>query len=107
MSDLTEFLLARIAEDEERAEFVRRQNEGAQYAPFEPWRLSWQDEYDLLCIEPERALRECDAKRRIVEDRIHLDTVRPGAIRAHSEWVCRVLATVYSGHPDYREEWRP
>lgn len=65
MTTLSEFLLARIADDEERARFVAAQVEHAGWSPFEPWALSWHDEYDLLCIEPSRALAECAAKRRI------------------------------------------
>jgi hypothetical protein len=96
---LTAFLLARIAEDEERAQFVARQI-GAQ-KPFEPWLLSWHDEYDLLCIEPSRALAECEAKRKIVE----------WAETSSGEWywesVLNPLAAVYADHPDYDENWRP
>lgn len=92
MSDLTEFLLARIAEDYADAMSGWR------------WKGLPAGEYERLQA---RVLADCEAKRRIVEDRIHLDTLRPGAIRAHSEWACRVLATIYADHPDCREEWRP
>lgn len=113
---LTDFLLARIAEDEERAEFVRRQNEGPWNRPLEPWKLSWHDEYDLLCIEPSRALAECEAKRAII-DRCERDMVADGEsvsgydIVAHTDALARdtleFLALPYADHPDYDEAWRP
>ena len=111
MSDLTDFLLARIAEDEAEARDAIKERDSIPFTrPVSPdYDLkSWPDVgVPAVLVGPERVLAECEAKRRIVEDRIHLDTVRPGAIRAHSEWVCRVLATVHADHPDYREEWKP
>lgn len=116
---LTDFVLARIADDEERARFVARQNEGNNWAPFEPWRLSWHDEYDLLCIEPSRVLAECAAKRRIVElhtapiggDTHECVTLLPSGVRAMEHVVdcdtLRLLALPYADHEDYRESWRP
>lgn len=106
---ITEFLLARIAEDEERAEFVARQIEGNNWTPpSEPWMLSWHDEYDLLCIEPSRALADCEAKRRIVEEaRNYSPELAEGD---NGEWALdmavRALASVYADHPDYRDEWK-
>src|SRR5574337_1430284 len=138
MSDLTEFLLARISEDETLA---RKSSPSPwQYGDVESVaggslydktrmigslhyeqptdhdgtivRHLLSDEADangahIARHDPARVLAECEAKRRIVEDRLHLDTVRPGAIRAHSEWACRVIASIYADHPDYREEWKP
>ena len=114
---LTEFLLARIAEDEAAANVAHRES-------------------------PARVLAECEAKRRIVE--FHkswpvlvqtpvtfepVDGTDPGhyTFRATQQiaWtteqeyrerfgdeppagpVLRHLAAVYADHPDYREEWRP
>ncbi|RYJ26450.1 hypothetical protein CU044_3743 [Streptomyces sp. L-9-10] len=81
--------------------------------------------------DPERVLREIDAKRQIVEDyattarlrdeaaaRIKAAGDSPGAEdldvwdRAQREagileGPVRLLATVYADHPGYREEWRP
>ena len=97
---ITEFLLARVADDEERARFVDSQHdEWARRQRWEPWRLSWQDEYDLLCIDPARAIAECEAKRRIVE--MH------SAALSGSRRTLAILATVYADHPDYNEAWRP
>lgn len=66
-SDLAAFLDARFAEDEERATFVQREQAGQVWTDPEPWRLSWQDEYDLLCIEPSRALAEVESKRKLLD----------------------------------------
>lgn len=82
---LTEFLLARIEEDEADA---RERGVAAEAL----------------------ALAECQAKRRIVEN---LDGVRleQPAIRMYREGLAevtlRMLALPYVGHPDYREEWKP
>ena len=95
MSDLTDFLLARIAEDEAWAE--------SETFP-QPFRF-----------EAARVLAECEAKRRIV-DRCERDMVAEGEsasgydIIAHTDALARdtleFLALPYADHPDYREEWR-
>jgi hypothetical protein len=97
---LTEFLLWRIAVDEDRhafrdlAEVFRARGEGLVA--------------DFLDKEEARALAECEAKRRIVSV---LDAVlaqsRNHEQRQNAETTLRHLAAVYSDHPDYREEWRP
>ena len=111
MSDLTDFLLARIAEDEA-----------------DPWRgaeligadrIVGKAEADALASDERewvaRVLRECEAKRRIVE-RATFDW-QPDPLADSQEWgafgeaehICEILATVYADHPDhpdYREEWR-
>ena len=88
--NLSEFLLARIAEDEMQA---RKHLLDAD-------RHGWGS-------YPARVLAECDAKRRIVELADRDDNWRYGM---HSEAigeVLRLLALPYADHPDYREEWRP
>jgi len=84
--------------------------------------------------DPEQVLREVEAKRRFVADyasalserqavRDEIGRVLPTDPDAHARLsrqeseltgkaeallpVLRVVATVYAGHPDYREEWRP
>lgn len=84
---LTQFLRARIAEDEATARVANDWNFTAEA----------------------RVLAECEAKRRIVESAefvrdtpsIHDDA------RTFMSNVLRRLAAVYAEHPDYREEWRP
>lgn len=94
---LTDFLLARIKEDEHSGLF-RGHSEA------------------LLA----RVLAEADAKRRIVERHRHPHPCReslvtvsrePGvAVEIEIRWPCEVLqllALPYAEHPDYAESWRP
>ena len=109
---LTDFLLARIAEDEAVARQAEADSAAAGGDP------SILGEY----YDPARVLAECEAKRRIVE--MHHSTPAPGVDRDGFDlggywcnecddgisWPCptlRALAAVYAGHPDYRDEWRP
>lgn len=89
--NLTDFLLARIAEDEEAARewcavlLSRELEQGSEPFDFEAVHGPG---------DPIRVLAECEAKRRIVE--------------WLPEWtVLRLLALPYVGHPHYDEEWRP
>lgn len=101
MSDLAEFLLARIAEDE------------ADARGFDGGYCQWGSA---------RVLAECEAKRRIVEwcserNRIWAGTLAddptdptkhiPGDyVHKEDAPVLRLLALPYADHPDYRQEWR-
>lgn len=115
MSDLVEFLLARITEDEHDAEGMAVWDDGS---------------------SQRRALAECEAKRRIIglhhsqpnwTERQHnepgpravfdviFDTLEcaecSGSIISDLvDWPCptlRLLSLPYADHPDYRAEWRP
>ena len=100
---LTDFLLARIAEDEAVARDEQIENVPAD------------------CWGPARVLAECEAKRRIAEafadaecavDTYDGDNPTPAYWQ---EWGNRHalalavehLATIYADHPDYDESWRP
>lgn len=109
MSDLTDFLLARIAEDE----------------------AAWSSTRHGYADLSKRMLAECEAKRRIVEalederqrkdiynrdydsgrydfNRNDLLARRASNARwAGLEIAARALATVHADHPDHREEWTP
>lgn len=105
---LTEFLLARIAEDQSRAESIRT----VTYLP--RWRTSSGGEVLESPVEiPDlraRLLAECEAKRRIVKryvDTSYLEPVPSNAYDLALFHVMNDLAAVYSDHPDYRDEWRP
>lgn len=89
---VTGFLLARIDEDEARARSVG----------------------------DDRLLRECEAKRRIVDEHRMVGAPRAGTWRDGCCWRCaprgqfggpcptlRALVAVYGGHPDCREGWLP
>lgn len=102
---LVDFLLARIAEDEDGAR--GELSTTAQSALGVQW-------LDLM----RRVLAECEAKRRIVEDHPRCDVHdRPGDLCDACEtcgdgsiWPCPTLlhlTAVYADHPDFQEEWRP
>ena len=100
--DITDFLLARIAEDEKRANYYG------------------------LALGTDRVLAECAAKRAIIE--AHPITSDVVEVSTSIKWgyacetcfsfgdvvedhgycdTLRALAAVYKGHPDYRQEWTP
>jgi hypothetical protein len=131
MTELVEFLLARIADDEQDARGTqvdidrwRRENEingvdGSQGSITVASLLG-------TAMDPARVLAECAAKRRIVE--LHGATMvkqwmNPfdGPAYQEEEWSCetcgwfetgsacdtlRALASIYVDHPDFRPEWR-
>jgi hypothetical protein len=101
VSDLTQFLLDRIAEDKERF-------------AVEDWELEWVaapdstagagDDAYIITLHS-RLLAECEAKRQIVEE-----------CAEKKDWyenswgyrvILRLLAVPYADHPDYQQEWRP
>ena len=97
VSDVTQFLLARIAEDYADAMSGWR------------WKALPAGEYERLQA---RVLRECEAKRRIVSQwdlTFSEESGEPlGGQGPETQWdTLRVLASVYAHHPDYREEWKP
>lgn len=114
---ITEFLLARIAEDEAAVEQLTHvfHSAGTQMYVKESWIMS--------PLRKERFLAECAAKRAIVElhSPVKDDGWKSGA--AHGNLWCgscgsiddspepfpcdtlKALAAVYASHPDYRQEW--
>lgn len=86
MTTLTEFLLERIAEDEENA---RRYVVALPDGDLAPLML--------------RMLAECEAKRRIVEYFSRSSQAFWGEIALVP---LGAIAAVWADHPDYREEWR-
>jgi hypothetical protein len=131
---LAEFVLAGIAEDEDLARrvfdtgwprylAVTPESGGVEasvsigtYGPKDNFRV-WQREHATefgwtihesggIVWESERALRECEAKRRIVERAVQMqrDYDHDTNEWALAEADLRDLASVYGGHPDHREE---
>lgn len=94
---ITEFLLARIRDDEEGAQLALREGGPGQ----SPWRLDVDDEYWLMDMSPARALAECEAKRAIVHQQEAWDQ-DPTLL-----WVVQNLALPYVSHEDYQPEWDP
>ena len=122
MSELTEFLLARIAEDEEVARasdpYSWTADSGDVYAGHPTARIAEYIEVSwaahIARHDPARVLAECEAKRRIVEDFEVLDAdyrvthdPQTEARRFQALIAASRIASVYADHPDYREEWRP
>lgn len=117
---LTEFLLARIAEDEAAA---REQTATTQSGIA----LEWERDVDYgeryLTIDPARVLAECEAKRRIMEALIDAeaavatyDTDDPNNPPSYwQEWgnlhalrlAAELLALPYADHPDFDPGWKP
>lgn len=96
MSTLTDFLLARIAEDEAAAVCGHGPGCPNQDFEFSPGLT----DCNQLNLGPNRWRAECEAKRRIVE--------RCRASNGYWGYdVERFLALPYADHPDYREEWKP
>lgn len=101
---LTEFLLARIENDEDhadRAAFGWRPM--GEPDVIEEWSTLRSDVTEHIARhDPARVLAECEAKRRI----LNLCDFEPDCDAAVLK-VARVLAAVYADHPDYDEAWRP
>lgn len=115
---ITEFLLARIAEDEKRACLAAARGIAwvglANKVAISHVQAGWH----VLRWRPARVLAECEAKRRAI------DAAWSDHERIEGEWgscqsreqmdakddvpeVVAHLATIYADHPDYRDEWRP
>lgn len=97
---LSEFILARVAEEEAAA--------------LPPGMSRIVDDHGrTLTLFPEvnRTLARCEVVREIVGRMqpvvdIYADERIQGA-EDETEWICQIIAKMWSDHPDYREEWRP
>ena len=102
MTDLVAFLRARLDEDEAQAKLIRSQLAKTEATlTFSVYELvpEGQLRRDVGVYDPARVLREVEAKRRIIE-----------WCETEGRWYMGpvlYLASAYSDHPDYREEWRP
>jgi hypothetical protein len=133
--DLTEFLLALIAEDEAAAVAASADDDNtaetlgedgrwtASYRYVEGRNMTIYDEgghseeqaQHIARWDPARVLAECEAKRRIVElhsDHLHrqgdCETCDGGGRYLVGDCpTIRALALPYADHPDYQEGWRP
>jgi len=115
---LTEFLLARIAEDERAALEAQGYEQSDRDGP----RLIHACDYlgpeladHIARWSPERVLADCQAKRRIVEeyvDALKWDNTIAGDHGIHGqrmgiEFAVRALALPYADHEQFQEEWKP
>jgi hypothetical protein len=97
VSALTDFILARVVEDEAEVDALL-------------------GEWGRLA-DGRRLERQCEAYRRIVELHTPADEATcPLCVdasghhvtdEAHPCRTLRALASIWSDHPDYRQEWRP
>lgn len=100
---LTDFLLARIAEDEQRARDL-----AADAMVGAPWKHYPEDAYNELqsmaLTLAHRTKVDAQVKRRIVD-------VAKFAPEGSAGWgfrkILRLLALPYADHPDYDPDWRP
>jgi hypothetical protein len=102
--ELTEFLLARIAEDERGARQAQADPHGCHdvlAAYFDDTDKTWR-------FTHARVLAECEAKRRIVAMAQRF-TAMPddSGTDIVLDDVLRLLALPYADHPDYDEAWKP
>lgn len=113
MSSLTEFLLARITEDEAvaGAGTTMRADAYARHTAL------WNGAGHLPVMTAKRLKAECAAKRAIMERHCSLDgdgqlcdwCITHDLSDQPLPWPCPdllALASVYADHPDYRDEWR-
>lgn len=107
MTTLTDFLLARIAEDEYEAHqalgLVGIETEWHRVEVLRERGLTRADAQHVHRWSSRRVLAECEAKRRIVaaiteHNRLGYDYPGP---------ILEALALPYADHPDYDERWRP
>ena len=125
---LTEFLLSRIAEDEQAARDVsiaessrwHHSRDGVYGMGFVSRRIAMLDTGNRVPAgagehiarwDPARVLAECEAKRRIVnmwaDSFGQWNATQADAARAQKDSTLRFLALPYADHPDYQEAWRP
>ena len=105
---LSEFLLARIAEDEAATSDLVETYEGfvGGLSSDAVTRLAL-DPF-LARFDPAYVLAECEAKRRIV------NAIESGAVQGRDrdpfdrgvQWAALMLASAYAGHPDYLPLWK-
>lgn len=131
MSDLVDFLRARLDEDEQIALAVQKCECGRCEEPLTwaidsdgrwiqalglsightiaPGYINAEQAAHIVHQDPARALREVEAKRRLIE---FIDDLQDRMTMADyfgdaEEPVLRLLALPYSDHAGWREEWRP
>lgn len=122
MSELTGFLLERIAEDEEQAriavEDAHRFNPGTIDHHWHAGDVGGNSRYLEVTVGPHRALAECAAKRAIIvaawDDHIKIES-EWGAMRGQATLErdgdypesLLALAAIYKDHPEFDTRWTP
>jgi hypothetical protein len=105
---VTEFVLARIAEDEARATRASSAVASWPMVANEAARLSADAGWHVLDHNPARVLAQCAAMRKIVE---MFQTARPAMGEWESDYASaaydavRALASIWSDHPQFDPAW--
>jgi len=94
---LTEFLLARIAEDEAVARWGRLVDD-----PSDPDSAT-----KILRWDHARLIAECEAKRAVIAFANTSTEYASGAALHQFRRILWALAQPYADHPDYLPEWKP
>jgi hypothetical protein len=108
---LSEFLLARIAEDQGVAARPHESVRAERVRDLD--RVEYDESSGYARLGIGRVLAECEAKRRIVAEWVAADNSAgsyPGTDAGIEMGLARAvdfLAAVYADHPDYDEVWRP
>lgn len=108
---LVEFLRARLDEDVEHAEGVR----GGDWEDRSAWEdLAPEVIYHARWHDPDRVLREVEAKRKVVDAYAEALRILEGfrevghetGNREALELACKAFAAAYATDPQFRAEWR-
>ena len=103
--EITEFLVARLDEDEAVA---RSQPEGNLYVLPDGMEMVDVGPGYVLALDPARVLREVEAIRRVLG---HLQRLEEKVLDSNLwtvtevEGIQKALAAIWSDHPDYDAEW--
>lgn len=98
---ITDFLLARIADDEALLTTPTARRMVGRRMVEEP--ITRLPEY--VARDRERWAAECKAKQEIVEECER--SILNDKDSSTAEWIASHLATVYASHPDYDSAWEP
>lgn len=111
--DLTDFLLARVSEEEAVAQEVLRDRrrgieQGARYEdPDTNPLMAWEDgPKPFAAMSAERVLADCKAKRRLVQLWAQSDDMYGGDAGAFMDDALRAFVQPYADREDFRQEWR-
>ncbi|MET1021063.1 MAG: DUF6221 family protein [Arthrobacter sp.] len=98
--DITEFLEARISEDEAAArEAIEERSRSTPNARADTRLVPWPESpVPAVLVGPERVLAECVVKRSLIGHWGQYEALNGPALLT-------VLAMVYADHPDYQQEW--
>lgn len=120
MTDLIEFLRARLAQTEQLAQAAAAAQDGIDagwvmcvlYDPVTGSKVAGRNPspraaFVAIECDPERMLAEVEAKRRIIDAHVSGDALCDRCAGSPEDCpTLQLLALPYADHPDYRDEWR-